>query len=89
MKFCYRGIAYEKQIPSLEITEKEINGKYRGTYWHSRRLTKPCPERFLVARLSLKYRGRNYQAATTQLATNSSNHSQNEAGKSPPLPITY
>ena len=89
MKCCYRGIAYEKQIPSLEITEKEIIGKYRGTYWHSRRLTKADPERHIVERLSLKYRGRNYQAAKTQLAANSPNHSQNEAGKSPPLPITY
>ncbi len=46
MKFGYRGIAYEKQIPSLEITEQEIIGKYRGTPWHSRRLTEPYPDRY-------------------------------------------
>lgn len=45
MKFCDRDAFFEhraiyaKQIPSLEIREEEIMGKYRGAPWYSRRLT--------------------------------------------------
>ncbi|MBE9169340.1 hypothetical protein IQ238_18040 [Pleurocapsales cyanobacterium LEGE 06147] len=41
MRFCDRRAIYEQQIPTLEIREEEITGKYRGTSWYSRRLTAP------------------------------------------------
>jgi hypothetical protein len=30
MKLSYRGVSYEKTSPTLEVTESEIVGKYRG-----------------------------------------------------------
>ena len=54
MKLCYRGISYES-TPTLEVTEGEILGKYRGTPWFSRHLSVP----YFVRRstFGLKYRG--------------------------------
>ncbi|NET57426.1 MAG: DUF4278 domain-containing protein [Symploca sp. SIO2E6] len=33
MKLLYRGIGYENQPSTLEVSEGEIGGKYRGQTW--------------------------------------------------------
>ncbi|NEO98836.1 MAG: DUF4278 domain-containing protein [Symploca sp. SIO2E9] len=54
MKFTYRGISYESNLPTLEMIESKIIGKYRSVDFKIRRL-KPI----LVphSTLRLKYRG--------------------------------
>lgn len=54
MKFTYRGIKYESNLPTVETIESEIVGKYRSVDFKFRRL-KPI----LVphSTLRLKYRG--------------------------------
>lgn len=34
MKLCYRGIEYDYNPPSLEVTESELQGRYRGRPLH-------------------------------------------------------
>lgn len=57
MKYSYRGVEYDHVSPSLELTETEIIGDYRGT---------PCRRRhFVTTHLSqpnhsMKYRGVEY-----------------------------
>ena len=57
MKYSYRGVKYNHVSPSLEVTETEIIGHYRGT---------PCRRRhFATTDLnqpthSMKYRGVEY-----------------------------
>ncbi|MBD2326932.1 DUF4278 domain-containing protein [Alkalinema sp. FACHB-956] len=36
MKLSYRGVHYEYTPPSLEVTEGEICGRYRGVEWRCR-----------------------------------------------------
>jgi hypothetical protein len=61
MKLTYRGIAYEKPILSLEITDGEILGKYRGVSWQARHLKEPCVSlRSFSSFVARKYRGRAY-----------------------------
>ena len=36
MKFSYRGIAYEKKLPVIEMETGDYGGKYRGQSWHYR-----------------------------------------------------
>ena len=36
MKFSYRGIAYEKELPVIEMEAGNYGGKYRGQSWHYR-----------------------------------------------------
>jgi hypothetical protein len=36
MKLSYRGVNYDKELPILEMNEKEIGGKYRGQDWNYR-----------------------------------------------------
>ncbi|HAX85169.1 MAG TPA: hypothetical protein DCY91_02645 [Cyanobacteria bacterium UBA11370] len=33
MKLAYRGVSYETQPLTLEVTEGEIGGMYRGQTW--------------------------------------------------------
>ncbi len=33
MRLSYRGVSYEYTPPTLEVTEGEIQGSYRGTPW--------------------------------------------------------
>ncbi len=54
MKFGECRAIYEKQIPTLEIKEEEIMGKYRGAPWYSRRLTTPSRQKPWRDRLPLK-----------------------------------
>lgn len=37
MKLSYRGVSYEEQPSTLEVTEGEIGGKYRGQIWNIHR----------------------------------------------------
>ncbi|NEQ69824.1 MAG: DUF4278 domain-containing protein [Symploca sp. SIO1B1] len=54
MKLTYRGVSYEHQPATLETTETEITGKYRGVKSQFR-----CRKSILVPNSSfrLKYRG--------------------------------
>ncbi|MGF1490493.1 MAG: DUF4278 domain-containing protein [Prochloraceae cyanobacterium] len=56
-KLCYRGISYEKTIPTLELQESEIKGKYRGVPCYSRSVKINRNSRF---KFPLKYRGSTY-----------------------------
>ncbi|NET52506.1 MAG: DUF4278 domain-containing protein [Merismopedia sp. SIO2A8] len=38
MKFTYRGIRYESNLPASEMIESEIIGKYRSVEFKFRRL---------------------------------------------------
>ncbi|KGF72912.1 hypothetical protein DO97_04230 [Neosynechococcus sphagnicola sy1] len=54
MKLMYRGVAYEYTHPTLEITEGEIAGKYRGQPWQRHYLKHiPVPQ----PTMNLMYRG--------------------------------
>ncbi|WP_421658783.1 DUF4278 domain-containing protein [Leptothermofonsia sp. ETS-13] len=54
MKLSYRGVNYEYQPLTLEVTENEILGKYRGVNWRCHTLNEmPVPQADRV----LKYRG--------------------------------
>ena len=35
MKLNYRGISYDSQPATLEVTEGEVMGKFRGRTWKS------------------------------------------------------
>lgn len=57
MKLSYRGVHYEQNPLSLEVTEGEILGKYRGATWRCHTLEEmPVPQ----PDLTLKYRGVTY-----------------------------
>ena len=60
MKLCYRGVPYEKPILSLEITDGEIVGKYRGVSWQARHLKEPCLSLHSFSSCLGKYRGAAY-----------------------------
>ncbi len=54
MKLTYRGTTYESDIPTVDVTEGEVGGKYRGQNWsyrYPRHIPVPGPPR------NLKYRG--------------------------------
>ena len=58
MRLSYRGVNYEYTVPTLEVTEGEILGKYRGTGWHCHTLNEtPVPR----ANMELSYRGVHYE----------------------------
>ena len=58
VKLCYRGIYYEKVMPILEASQKEIIGKYRGLpYYNTDSLR---VSRHYSFKLQLKYRGLTY-----------------------------
>jgi hypothetical protein len=54
MKYTYRGVTYEKEPLSLEVTEGEIGGTYRGQAWRHR-YPRHIPE--LKPQPYLQYRG--------------------------------
>ncbi|PSN19479.1 hypothetical protein C7271_07130 [filamentous cyanobacterium CCP5] len=61
MKLCYRGVQYDYNPPSLEVTEGEILGNYRGrpvNFSYVRHVPFPQP----VGRF--QYRGSQYQTNT-------------------------
>lgn len=57
MKLNYRGVTYNRQPLTLEVTEGEIAGKYRGQEWHH---TYPRHIPNLQPKLHLQYRGIHY-----------------------------
>lgn len=57
MQLSYRGAIYQNDLPTVEMTEGEIGGKYRGQAWNYRYarhipVPQPTPQ--------LKYRGASY-----------------------------
>jgi hypothetical protein len=59
MKLSYRGVNYEAEPTTLEVTEGEIGGMYRGHAWktHHPKLTR----RGSMAAVELSYRGIAYR----------------------------
>lgn len=58
MKLSYRGVNYEAAQSTLEVTEGEIGGLYRGQNWrfnYVRHIPEPAPVK------DLKYRGIAYR----------------------------
>jgi hypothetical protein len=58
MKLCYRGVNYNREPLSLEVSESEIMGKYRGQEYH-RCYPRHVPQ--LNPKPRLQYRGLAYQ----------------------------
>jgi hypothetical protein len=59
MQFSYRGVKYEQDLPTVDMTEGEMGGMYRGEAWnykYPRHI--PVPQ----ATPHLKYRGVSYCA---------------------------
>lgn len=57
MKLSYRGVGYDYNPPTLEVTEGEILGKYRGANWRCRTMNElPTPQ----PASNLTYRGVSY-----------------------------
>ena len=86
MKFgdcCHRALSerrtiYEPQIPTLEIREEEIMGKYRGAPWSSRRLTAPSLPKLWSGRLSLKDRGSVWEVSQLNSVVKTTNSVEEE-----------
>lgn len=58
MQLTYRGVEYDYHPPTMEVTESDIIGKYRGqTVHHSYVRHVPCPQ----VEAQLMYRGVAYQ----------------------------
>jgi hypothetical protein len=62
MKLNYRGIQYNYQPPTVETTEAEVAGTYRGLDWRFRHLKK-AP--VLSPTKNLTYRGVSYHQGET------------------------
>ncbi|NEP57990.1 MAG: DUF4278 domain-containing protein [Symploca sp. SIO2G7] len=58
MKLSYRGISYEEQPSTLEVSEGEIGGKYRGQTW---KIHRPKQNLRHSAFRQLTYRGISYR----------------------------
>ncbi len=59
MKLRYRGVDYDRVPPTLEVTEGEIMGRYRGANWRCRTLKEvPVPQ----PAYELQYRGVAYNS---------------------------
>lgn len=57
MKLTYRGVNYESHLSTIEVTEGEVGGQYRGTHWkhhYPRHIPVPQPI------VGLRYRGASY-----------------------------
>lgn len=54
MQYTYRGVTYDREPMSLEVTEGEIGGTYRGQAWQ-KRYPRHVPE--LKPKPYLQYRG--------------------------------
>jgi hypothetical protein len=60
MKLTYRGVSYEYTPPTIETTEGELAGKYRGLDWRFCNLKKAPVQQ---ATVELMYRGVAYGSA--------------------------
>jgi hypothetical protein len=58
MKLSYRGVSYEDQPSTLEVSEGEIGGKYRGQTW---KIHRPKQSLRRSASKELIYRGITYR----------------------------
>lgn len=58
MKLFYRGVSYEVESSTIEVTEGEIGGMYRGQAW---RTHTPKESHRIVAPVELTYRGAAYK----------------------------
>jgi hypothetical protein len=59
MQLSYRGVKYERPVPTLEVTDREIAGTYRGAPWRHqvvRAISAPQPN------YTLRYRGVTYNS---------------------------
>ncbi len=59
IKLTYRGVRYDCELPTLDMVESSVGGRYRGHPWrlgHPRHLPAPQPI------CSLQYRGVHYQS---------------------------
>jgi hypothetical protein len=62
MKLIYRGVDYEYTQPTLEVTEGEILGRYRGAAWRCQTVQElPIPR----SGSRLSYRGVSYSSDST------------------------
>ena len=62
MKLTYRGTTYESDIPTIDVTEGEVGGRYRGQNWnyrYPRHISVPGPPR------NFKYRGLSFSKGET------------------------
>lgn len=58
MKLCYRGVDYDYTPPTLEVTESELMGCYRGRLHHFSYVRHmPCPQPISA----MQFRGHAYQ----------------------------
>ncbi len=58
MKLLYRGVSYEEQPSTLEVSEGEIGGRYRGQIW---KIHRPKQSLRRSAAKELIYRGITYR----------------------------
>jgi hypothetical protein len=65
MKLCYRGISYDYNPPTVETTQGQMGGQYRGNDWRFRNLKKPP---VLQPTKNLVYRGVAYQRGGSSVA---------------------
>ncbi|MGB3641995.1 MAG: DUF4278 domain-containing protein [Rivularia sp. (in: cyanobacteria)] len=63
MKLTYRGIKYEYAPVTVEVTEAEVCGKYRGAEW---KCHYPKYTRVTHHAAELKYRGASYYSGNPQ-----------------------
>lgn len=66
MRLIYRGVSYESQPLSLEVTEGEVGGVYRGETW-KHKYPRHLPDLKPNSR-TLQYRGAQYQPHQALLA---------------------
>lgn len=57
MRLTYRGINYEAETPSIDVTEGEMAGKFQGQPWHYH-YPRHLPQ--IQPNLSVRYRGLHY-----------------------------
>ena len=63
MRLTYRGVSYDREPLSLEVTEGEIGGQYRGQAWRQH-YPRHIPNLKTKPKI-LQYRGVIYQTQTT------------------------
>jgi len=57
MRFQFRGVHYDSQPATLDVTEAEVGGLYRGSPWKVHRLKQPLQR---AGGKEMTYRGVTY-----------------------------
>lgn len=84
MRQTYRGITQDKELPTIEMMEGPVGGKYRGNAWtYSYPRHIPTPE----ATTPLKYRGVSYQKAETHSEVIEASFVKEQTPRPSPLPF--